>query len=290
MNRNHGLPVLKLDGFLKEQDNSFIYVNKLADHLTKNHDLISTPHKHNFYLTVLFTSGSGTHNVDFESYPVTPGSLFVLKPGQSHHWELSKDTSGFILFHSDYSLNQLQRQSFAFHAFTPMKPLIDNLSKDDIDEVVRIFNSLFDEYSSNRAYRDRMLINTIDILYIHLARVYQSLPTELMETSSALIYISRFEQLLQNDLSSEKNPSYYAEKLSISPRHLNRLVNECFGMSTSDYIAGNVTLEAKRLLALSTLQLKEIAEQLGFDDYAYFSKYFKKHTGVSPVAFRKSIK
>jgi AraC family transcriptional activator of pobA len=65
----------------------------------KTHVFTKLPHKHDFYLTVLITHGSGKHEVDFESDNVFPGTLFMLKPSQMPYWELSDDIEGYVFFH-----------------------------------------------------------------------------------------------------------------------------------------------------------------------------------------------
>lgn len=70
----------------------------MKGHLKSSHKHIEKPHRHDFYVTVLFTHGSGVHEIDFQSYDVQPGSLFFLSPGQIHSWELSDDTEGYIFF------------------------------------------------------------------------------------------------------------------------------------------------------------------------------------------------
>src|SRR5688572_5483594 len=92
--------VLKIGQFHSNENPEEFYANTLGVHLRTRHKDISVPHRHDFYLTVLFTKGTGTHEIDFTSYAVKPGALFFLNPGQTHHWELSDDTDGYIFFHT----------------------------------------------------------------------------------------------------------------------------------------------------------------------------------------------
>lgn len=85
-------------------------------------------------------------------------------------------------------------------------------------------------------------------------------------------------------------PSYYADKLCISPVYLNETVKATTGLSVSRMIQYEIVLRAKRMLAYTDCSVKEIALELGFDDCSYFIKIFTKQTGISPVQFRKNHK
>lgn len=75
----------------------------------------------------------------------------------------------------------------------------------------------------------------------------------------------------------------------MTTRHLSRICNEVMGCSTSDLIADRIALEAKRLLTSAEVTVGEVAGWLGYEDYSYFIRLFKKRTGMSPRAFQQSI-
>ena len=76
-----------------------LYVNTFQNHL-KEHRFIESLHRHDFYVLVLFTNGTGLHKIDFDTFDITKGSLFLMQPGQIHLWELSSDIDGYIVFFS----------------------------------------------------------------------------------------------------------------------------------------------------------------------------------------------
>ena len=92
------LAVLGLRHFTREHPE--FYVNTISSHLKTSHLHINKPHKHDFFAAFLFTKGSGKHEIDFNSYEVKPGAVFLLSPGQTHNWQLSGDAEGIIFFHS----------------------------------------------------------------------------------------------------------------------------------------------------------------------------------------------
>src|SRR6478672_6030081 len=112
------IPVYEIQNFNYNVANSELYVNSFTNHL-KQHSFIEKPHRHNFYLLVLFTHGSGIHEIDFHRYNVQKGSLFLLQPGQMHYWELASDVEGYIVFYSSelYNLYFANKQIEAYSFF-----------------------------------------------------------------------------------------------------------------------------------------------------------------------------
>src|SRR3954467_5840636 len=92
-------PVYGLKQFQKVEEQGDFYANTLREHL-KIHTFVNLPHKHDFYLVVLITRGSGSHEIDFIKYTAKPGMLFLMQPGQMHHWQFSKDIEGYVFFHT----------------------------------------------------------------------------------------------------------------------------------------------------------------------------------------------
>ena len=81
------LPILSINQFRIEKGKEDRYANILSHHLITHDAEINKPHKHDFYLVVLFTEGTGVHEVDFNTYPIKKGALFLIKPGQTHFWK-----------------------------------------------------------------------------------------------------------------------------------------------------------------------------------------------------------
>ncbi|WP_418509130.1 AraC family ligand binding domain-containing protein [Corallibacter sp.] len=73
------IPILNISQFKKHSHRNDVYINTFSNHIKRNKNLINKPHSHNFYLCVLFTKGTGTHEIDFNSYTITPGKIFFFK-------------------------------------------------------------------------------------------------------------------------------------------------------------------------------------------------------------------
>ncbi|MDR6514593.1 helix-turn-helix domain-containing protein [Chryseobacterium camelliae] len=104
-------------------------------------------------------------------------------------------------------------------------------------------------------------------------------------TRSEIVFRS-FTLLLEKSFVTHKRPAYYASQINLSVAYLNECLKNTTGFSVTHHIHQRIILEAKRLLYYSDKSVKEIAMQLGYDDYAYFSRLFAKITGMTASAFR----
>jgi AraC family transcriptional regulator, transcriptional activator of pobA len=122
------IPEYGLSEFTNKHSPPAFYSNDLKAHL-ESHKFVNTPHSHSTYITILFTRGNGEHQIDFERYPVKAGSIFLLNPGQVHCWTLSKETEGFVFFHTREFYNSVyanrKLEDFPFFYLSQNYPLIE---------------------------------------------------------------------------------------------------------------------------------------------------------------------
>ena len=97
-----------------------------------------------------------------------------------------------------------------------------------------------------------------------------------------------FSSLLEQHFSTHKQVSDYARFMSLSTYQLNGVTKTMVSKTASALIDEYILLEAKRYLLATPQQVKDIADRLGYEDPSYFIRFFRKHTGLSPEAFRKN--
>lgn len=279
-------PIYSVQNFNCNDIHREFYVNTFKEHL-KSHSFVEEPHRHDSYLMVFFTNGSGIHEIDFDSFKIKSGSLFVLQPGQMHHWSLSEDIEGFVIIFSQELYNlyfgHKKINDYNFYNSILNRPEVD-FKTEEIAKILPYFELLIQENSEdNKLQLDKML-NLLDCIHIEIARKYGE--TFSHQTHSYNIKISAFEILLEEHFRTQKLPSFYAEKLNITLKHLNRICNEILQKTATEVIMDRVILEIKRMLIDKQLAVNEVAYAVGYEDYSYFSRLFKKQTGISPTEFR----
>ncbi len=255
------LPIYSIDKFELSNNEGDFYTNYLNKHV-KNHHFTNFPHKHDFFLVILFTQGKGKHEVDFETFKIEKGALFVLKPGQMHYWELSDDVDGFVFFHSkeffDKGFVSLSIRDFHFYNSFQGTPYF-KLKENQLNKINFVMNELVAEYVSNDFFKWQKIHALIVLVYVEISR--------------------------EKNFKSEKLVKEYAFKLNITEKHLNRVVKSCIGKTSTQLIGERIILEAKRMLIYSKLNITQIGEELGYFDNSYFVRFFKKNVGITPHAF-----
>lgn len=247
---------------------------------------IDQPHSHTFYLVMWISQGSGTHTIDFKTYSIRPHQLYFLTPGQVHSWQLGPDTTGFNLFFEPNFFraqwgNRLHQYPF-YHSHQHL-PLLE------INQDETRFNTLFayayQEYSEQQASRAEVFLSYLHIILESANRLYdQQLPGT---DSPYYDRIRQFEELLEKQFIQVRTIGAYADQMGLTPNHLNHICQKVLGKKASQLLHERLLIEAQRLLTHTANSVQEVGFRLGFEDPSYFVRFFKKHAGISPVAFRQ---
>lgn len=281
------LPVYNVKHFKEVKPGRDFYANYFVPHISEHH-IATTPHKHDFYLVVLFTAGKGTHEIDFEPYPIRPGTVFMMNPGQMHNWEFSDGIDGYVFFHDkqfyDEGFTKESVKDYPFFYSIHEQPYIQ-LTKKTLPAIEFLFKEIIVEYQNNELLKFEKLHALTTLFYIELSRQYKTIVKPGNE--NYLDKVRKLEEMIDKNFKEKKSPSEYAELMNMSEKHLNRISKSCLNKTTSELIAERVILEAKRILIHSKLTVSEVAFHLGYDDASYFSRFFKKHTSQTPVEFMK---
>lgn len=289
--KNKQIPVLCIEHFKNDKPHlPYFYIKKFDEHV-RDYDFISKSHRHDFFFMVYFTQGSGTHTVDFVAYDIQPGDVFFMSPAQVHSWELSSDIDGFVLFFgADFYLKDFAHHKifdFPFFNTTQYQPLL-HLPPAQLGWVTNTMQAMHDEFHQQAKRVDEVLQSYLNILLIRFSRLYQQ--QTVSEASLHLVYqIRELETLIDTHYTTEKRVQAYADKMHVSVKQLNHICKVALNKSTSELIQERVVLEAKRLLVHSDWTVAQIGAHLAYFDNAYFTRFFKKMTGMTPEQFRKSL-
>lgn len=268
---------------------------QLADKLeqSKDHDPFSV-HKIEFFLILIITQQSYTHFVDFKSYQLSAGSALFVAKNQVHHFTkglLEADGFGIIFnrFFVDkhyFLAGKLQlNRLFNYHIESP----VIHQERMNGDRLTEIASKLYEEYSfPNDFAKSEMLGSLLYILLLKAERAKEFQSIKNLNTNWLEIF-NRFRNLLEKEYVNTRNSRIYASKLLISYKFLNDIVKQLTGKTVKAFIDDFVTIEIKRYLVSTTLSVKEISYQTGFEEPANMIKFFKKNTATTPLKFRQQI-
>ena len=251
------------------------------------------PHRHNYYEVFHFTKGGGEHMLDFTHREIKDHSLHFVAPGQVHMLRRDKNAKGYVLifssafFYLHSAKNSLLNDYPAFNKTAlPLLPSAKDLSA----ELQKIAFDIETEFNQKHAYRDQILFNYLNIFLLK-CRPFFVTGKEYASADNASQYLLRkFHQLIDENFSTMHKVKAYADKLSITPNHLNDISKKTTGKTALELIQDRITLEAKRYLLHSDYNSKQIAFELNFNDPSYFSRFFKQQTKLSPESYRKFVR
>lgn len=278
---NNSVPVIGIHGFRKGQvaGRAELIFNELQGKL-----LIEKPHKHDFFIIILFDQAQGTHNIDSVDYQIANHQIHVLFPGQMHKWNIKNGTMGY----------QLMIERSFFEQFAPyFRFSFTNYQNHPVIQLTtKAFQLLHYEFDAikNELKNDHSLVHLISaraaVIAAIVSREAENIFTE-FKVYQSNPRLAKFNTLIDVFFKEQKSVAFYAEKLHISANYLNILCKKSLKVSATHLIQQRVCIEAKRLLQSTTLSIKEIAFELGFTDHAYFANFFKSQTGMTPTAFRE---
>jgi len=248
------------------------------------------PHRHSFYHLVYFAGGGGRHSIDFVSFPVRPGQIYFMNPGQVHHWEFTGDVDGYIVnfparFFQMLLANAQYLEQFTFFNGRPADQVID-LSPAGQQEVTGILGRVMAEASGRGTHAGDMILTLLLQLFITVDRLAGGASQGISSKPGQLV-LRNFRKQVEENFMKKKLPKEYAALLYVTPNYLNSLCQDLLGISAGEVIRERIVLEAKRLLVNGGLSITEIAYRLNFQDNSYFTKFFKKYAGTTPEEFRR---
>jgi len=243
-------------------------------------DAFKCPEQLKSFEILFVKSGAGTLAVDMRKYTLAESTVYCLMPGQYRSLELMDNAVCYCLSLSPEFL-QLSESLIARNAMEWMAP-----SQEETEELIVRMHT---EYHRQRVMSVEILRSLLRVFIIYLYRGRLDQHAEGTWMRNDQLITQKFFELLQRNFATKKLVSDYATDLCITPNYLNSIVKKQTGFPASYHIQQYIVTEAKRQVMYSDLRMKEVAEKLGFGDYAHFSKFFKNYSGVSFSDFKRSI-
>ncbi|CAN5212465.1 helix-turn-helix transcriptional regulator [soil metagenome] len=258
--------------------------------LLSGKDMIQELHRHDFFFILALEKGNGNHVIDFTPYEVGDRSVYCMRPGQVHELSLKAGSSGYLMefgtdfyYPHDKGSNRLLRKA--------MNANLCKLDGSGFKKVISLLDYIFQEYTDKKEGYQEVIKANLGIFFIEHLRHRQKEKILVNDINPyAQEQLEKFLELLEKHISSHKQVSQYAALMNLSTYQLNTITKTTLGKTCSDLINQYTILESKRHLLATSNQINQIAYHLGFEDVSYFIRFFKKHTGHSPEAFRHNFK
>lgn len=279
------IPVFKLYG---EQTAwltpDLLHCEAIADR-SRLHDWVIKPHRHRgLYQLLYLNAGDAVLQQDAQQYHLEAGSLVIVPEMSIHGFAFGPKAAGYVLTLAHPLVHKLAQSLPELHAFFSefvRHRISVSQRRSDIERLLEIINQ---EYQRDGLGRQVLLESLLSSLFVWLLR--QARPRDTHDTPATQDHFGRFTDLIEAHFREPRGVADYANDIGITANHLNAICRQAVNKPALALIHERQILEAKRRLVYSALTINQIADELGFSDPAYFSRFFKRLTGATPKGFR----
>ncbi|WP_316740508.1 helix-turn-helix transcriptional regulator [Pedobacter antarcticus] len=281
------IPTYKIEDFPSDRNIDNLFKLERFENLSWPKNLV-WPHKHDFFEIIWVTEGTFTHTIDYHDIDITTHTLLITSPGQVHLLNSPEKVKGYSISFTEQFLLTHQTQESIFEltfleeSFT--KPYLC-LGQAAQNELKAIIDPIIEEL--DRDIKVPLIINGLLLVLLNRIQRLMSKAHAVAADSFQALINKKFKKLIDLHYKEEPDLTFYADKLNISANYLNKIVKNLAGKTAGVMIRERGLIEAKRMLVYCNLPIGDISEQLGFKDFSYFSRQFKKQEGVTPAAYRK---
>lgn len=240
---------------------------------------------------IWFKKGTGLLTVDLKDIGISENSIYVIAPGQYRLFHCNDGAEGYYISLTEEYLH-LTESHVDFSLLTEQYKGEYNIQGIKTDAgmeelIVKIHN----EYYNENLLRGEILKSLLKVFLIYLSRSMEQGTDgkKGLALDKEAGFVRKFMLLLKKHFATKKLVADYADELCITPNYLNFLVKKQTGFPVSHHIQQYIIMEAKRQALYSGMRMKEVADALGFEDYAHFSKFFKNYSGVNFSSFKKTV-
>lgn len=250
------------------------------------------PHVHDALIQVLYiTAGGGETFIDGRTWTVEAPCLIVVPAHSVHGFHFRSDIDGHVITAAQPAL-----ESLAMTAAPDLLEFMRTPTVLSVDPDVErgtpldtLFQSIGHEAESHERWQFTAGAALTITLFVKIGRLSESARLSASsEQRTMAARIERFRALLDRHCRERRPVASYADAMGVTTGQLSRICRATFGVSAIEAIDARSIHEAKRLLGYSNLSVKQIASELGFQDEAYFGRFFRKQTGLRPTEYRSA--
>lgn len=267
-----------------------IEVIPIAETIAKNKPGISSPHRAEFYHIFWIQKGVAEYYIDFEPVTIKAGSFLFINKDRVQAKDNKSKHDGKLLLFTDNFFAKSEEDTKYLHSSILFNDLLDIpiIDVSATPSLPVIFHEIERELCSEKdAYQYDILQNLLHNLLLGAERERRKQGFTELTKGADLDYTILFQDLLQIKFKTIKSVSGYAGQMNVSEKRLTGATVKTLGKTPKILIDEKVILETKRLLIHTNLSIKEVGYELGFEEPTNFIKYFRKHTGKTPIEFRE---
>jgi len=305
--KSRAMTITTLEAFYKEtsglipsginKEIGHFNVFSIADIAAKVQKTGAMPYNRRAYYKISLISGRNKAEYADKVIDIEKNALLFATPKIPYNWLPQDDNQfgNFCIFTDEFLVRNKSGVVLEdLPIFQSNGYPIFQLSDEEAEEIGNIFKKMHKELASDYAYKYDLLRNYV-LELIHYGQKLQP-ATALHPAHNASARVSAlFIELLERQFPIEsphqklslRTAKDYADRLSVHVNHLNKVLKENTGKTTTNIISSRIIREAKILLKQTNWNVSEIAYSLGFEEVAHFSNFFRKQTSISPANFRQ---
>lgn len=247
-------------------------------------------HRHDALLQILYIRGGTGHVViESEKLAFEPPCVVLLPAQTVHGFVFSPDIDGLAITAAQRALESISKVvSPGLLPVLQRATMLPVGSSVGDETLMPIFRLLEQEFRGNARGHVAAGMSLMIALFVQVARLSDTVPTPAAGAVSDRHseQVRRFRELVAAHFREHRSVEFYAGKIGVTAAQLGRICRDEIGASPMTLVNEHLIREAQRDLVYSSMTIKQIAHTLGFEDAAYFSRFFRKQTGVTPKAFQ----
>jgi len=251
-----------------------------------------------YFSFVFIKEGSGNYTIDDKTFSFASQTIYFTNPGHIKSFEIENSKDAYIITLTESFLRENVHPDifgefpFLLAETVPPKKMLQN----DCSEFEILYKQIFNEFKIKSEYKNKILGNLFVVLLLKIKEKFWLSYNPIEEGDRNSQIVKSFKILLEREFKKATSTGMnitiqvqdYANELNLHPNYLNSVIKSKTGRTVNDWISKRTLSVAKSLLKNTTYSSKEIAYKLGFSEPTHFSRFFKKHTQLSPNTFRKS--
>lgn len=266
---------------------SFFRIEKITADVT---DVIRTrpvkPHRHDYEELLILTAGEADHFIDFRREHIAAPLIVYIATGRIHQIVPEPELRGWVIRYRAEFIPDSRFHFYSAFLDTLNYTLQRDFCLESVDSICELMLREADQPAPDYATLRHLLKAVLSKLETERDRMFNIAREGINPRQVALM---SFLHILEDNYHRPEGVSFYADKMNTSVRNLNHICSSVLGKSVSELIETRKLMEARHLLLASGMTVAEIGYSLGYSEKSYFTRVFRKKTGLTPTDFRKAM-